>query len=273
MGTSMSGQGPKSNTPLLPPWAAPAQPNAPDDQNQTPPNTVIQPLTSVKNKRFKSFRENLGKFVDTGNSSNARKALKHYAKTSTGGGNTAKQRLSAVTTAGASLVSFLSGSGTLHSISYGQDRYISLHNLNGMSVDTAIDELTTALLPENGDADKIRVALNESLSEALQGFDEFNESAINVDLLSNMLVLYLSESIFLQVELDGGNAWEKASSPIARVQAEKDIRELIKSAVQVNMLEKMPEHLNTLSTDTIKSIQEDTITDVWQEWEAYNDNH
>src|SRR5512145_1632242 len=186
MGTSMSNKGPNKNAPLVPPWAD-AEPNQP----MPPP---------PEGPRFKAFRVNMGKFVKTGEAHYLHRALGEYARTTTGGVSTGARRFGATSNAGVNLfgvINDLRQGGTGQAISG-----IDLSTLTGKDVDYAIQQIVTALTPDNGDAEKIRAALNTALSEALEGTDEFDPSSISDDMLANIMIFYLRECIFEQVIMD-----------------------------------------------------------------------
>ena len=68
-----------------------------------------------------------------------------------------------------------------------------------------------ALTPENGDAEKIKAAINTALSEALEGLTEFDPTSISDEMLVNIMIFYLRESIFEQVVMDSDRAFQKGN--------------------------------------------------------------
>jgi len=54
---------------------------------------------------------------------------------------------------------------------------LDLAALNGQDTDIAIDMIVQALATEDGDSDRVRVAMNEALSECLEGYQEFDFGA------------------------------------------------------------------------------------------------
>ncbi|MDZ7970569.1 MAG: Qat anti-phage system associated protein QatB [Nostoc sp. DedSLP03] len=250
MGTSQSHPGPGGKSSLVPPWA--------DDQPQ-------QPLPTPQSLRFKPFRQAFGNFVSTGNPSALKSALGHYARKSTGGRTTAARRLGNTVKAGAALYHTLTGGG---SIADG-DVAIDVGSLAGMPSEAAINSITQALTPSGGDSDKIRSAMNCALAEALDGVAIFDPNAITDDMIINTMIVYVSESIFLQVVQDAGQAWIKADTPSQAIAAENSLRELIKVEVDIHMAPMFSGNARSLTKSQIARIQRDVINAVWSEWEKY----
>ena len=145
MGTSQSSSGPGGSSPLVPPWA--------DDEPQ-------KPIPKPPPIRFKGFRQSLGRFINTNNQSDLRSALGHYARKSTGGAGLASRRLGSVTSAGTSLYNVLS---SIAESRVPADISIDLEALTGQPSDIAIDIISRSLATNDGDADKIRTAMNRAL--------------------------------------------------------------------------------------------------------------
>ncbi|CAK8725215.1 Phycobilisome protein [Candidatus Electrothrix laxa] len=215
MGTSQSNPGPGGESPLVPPWA--------DDQPQ-------ESLPTPEPKRFKGFRQSLGSFVSSGDRNDLQRAIGHYARKATGGSGGAARRMGSVSKAGGSLF------GTLNGIPAepGEVR-VNLDSLSGLPCELAISAITNALTPENGDSDKIRIAMNHALAEALDGVEIFDSQSITDDVIIDTMISYLSESVFLQIVSDAGKAWNKAETPIQAMRAETELQELIKVVVDKHM--------------------------------------
>jgi hypothetical protein len=251
LGTSQSHPGLGGSSPLVPPWA--------DDQPQ-------KPLPSPDSARFQPFRRTFGKFVGTGNQSELKSALGHYARKGTGGRSTASRRLGNTTKAGAALYGALNGArggATTRSIAF------DIGALVGMPCELAIEKITQALTPIGGDTDKIRVAMGHALVEALDGITFFDSDAITDDVIVNTMIAYVAESIFLQVVQDAGKAWTKAETPIQQSVAENSLMELIKVEVDLHMNPMFAGNVRTLTNNQIISLQREVIEAVWSEWETY----
>lgn len=251
MGTSQSNPGPGGKSPLVPPWA--------DDQPQ-------RPLPPPQPARFKPFRQFLGSFVSGGGSNDLRRALGHYARKATAGSGNASRRMGSVTLGGGNLYGLLRGDSTF--VPPGETP-ISLDQLAGQPCELAIATITQALSTDGGDADKIRVAMNHALVEALDGVDTFDPSFITDDVIVDTMIGYLSESIFLQIVLDAGKAWNKAETAVQALRAESDLREVVKVVVDKHMAPRLDGKARSFTQSEIIQLERQVITEVWLEWESY----
>ena len=251
MGTSQSSSGPGGSSPLVPPWA--------DDEPQ-------KPLPTPPHARFKPFRQYLGRFLKTNNQSDLKSALGHYASKGTGGGGIASRRFGSVTNAGATLYGMLS---SLAESKVPPDALIDLDNLKGQPCDIAIDIITRSLATDDGDAEKIRVAMNHALVEALDGIAVFDPTNITDDIIITIMINYLSEAVFLQIVMDAGKAWTNAETATQAITAENTLRELIKVIVDKNMAPRLKKNTRTFTKQEMKTLQREVIKIVWIEWEGY----
>ena len=251
MGTSQSSSGPGGSSPLVPPWA--------DDEPQ-------KPLPTPPHARFKPFRQSLGRFLKTNNQSDLKSAIGHYARKGTGGGDLASRRLGSVTSAGARLYGMLS---SLAESKVPPDVLIDLDDLKGQPCDIAIDIITRSLATNDGDTEKIRVAMNHALVEALDGIVVFDPTNITDDIIITIMINYLSEAVFLQIVMDAGKAWTNAETATQAVTAENTLRELIKVIVDKNMAPRLKKNTRTFTKQEMKTLQREVIKIVWIEWEGY----
>lgn len=251
MGTSQSSSGPGSSSPLVPPWA--------DDEPQ-------KPLHTPPDARFAPFRRSLGRFLKTNNQSDLRSALGHYASKGTGGGDLASRRLGSITNAGATLYIMLS---SLAESKVPPDVLIDLDNLKGQPCDIAIDIITQSLATNDGDTEKIRVAMNHALVDALDGIAVFDPTNITDDIIITIMINYLSEAVFLQIVMDAGKAWTNAETATQAITAENTLRELIKVIVDKNMAPRLKKNTRTFTKQEMKTLQREVIKIVWREWEGY----
>jgi hypothetical protein len=251
MGTSQSSSGPGGSSPLVPPWA--------DDEPQ-------KPLPIPPRARFKPFRQSLGRFLKTNNQSDLKSALYNYAQKGTGGGGIASRRLGSATNAGARLYRLLS---SLAESKVPPDVLIDLDNLKGQPCDIAIDIITRSLATNDGDTEKIRVAMNHALVEALDGIAVFDPTNITDDIIITIMINYLSEVVFLQIVMDAGKAWTNAETATQAVTVENTLRELIKVIVDKNMAPRLKKNTRTFTKQEMKTLQREVIKIVWREWEGY----
>ena len=251
MGTSQSNPGLNNTCPLVPSWAE--DPNAP--QLTTP--------TELSTKRFNGFRRSLGSYVSNGESRYLRKALKHYAKTATGGGGVAAQRMSKMTTAGGVLFDTLTRQRT------SGEHSIDITRLTGKPCDEAISEIVNSIVAVDADSDKVRAAMNEALCSALDGMETFDANHITKDILTKTMVYYLSESVFIFIVNDAGKSWNKVTMGEDDIQRENELRALIESVVERFMEPKLEDRAFSLSSSEIVAIEKEVIEEVWEEWENY----
>lgn len=249
MGTSTSSKGPNNSSPLVPPWA---DVDGGGVGPTPPPN------------RFQGFRTALGKFVKTGNQSYLRSALRSYAATSTGGAAVGARRFGAMAAAGGNLYEALDQLRRDPS-----KAPVNLQQLIGRSTREVIDALVDWLVPENGDADRIRTALNDALSECLDGEDEFDFSHLTDDVLINTMITYVSNCVFEQIMLDSNRAFAKAETPEQAETAEHALSELVTVVTEKHMAPLIEGEIRTMSNADMQAAQIAAIKEVWREWEDY----
>lgn len=250
MGTSQSSPGPGGKSPLVPPWA--------DDQ---PAQSPQEPEA----RRFAPFRGKLGQAISSGNRSDLKSALGHYSRKASGGSSNAARRMGSVTKTGGSLFGVLSG----NLADVPPDAAINIDSLSGLSCDHAISEISHALAPDDGDGDRIRVAINYALAEALDGIETFNPESITDEIIIDTMLNYLSESIFLQITMDAGKAWNWADTPSQAIRLESDLKELVRVVVDQHMGSRLSDDIRSFSRSEMIQVERQAIIDVWKEWEAY----
>lgn len=249
MGTSTSSRGPGSASPLVPPWA---------DKDGQGPGPAPAP------QRFRGFRTSLGKFVSGGNAADLRSALGSYARTATGGRAVGPRRFGSMASSGGALFDVMSA------FRDGQDAAgLVLASLTGQDTDLVIEAIVRALVPADGDADRVRVAMNEALSECLKGLDEFDFAHITDDMIVDMMLTYVGHCVFEQIILDSRDAFAKAAASGRVEQAEKDLRALVRAATDKHMVPLLSGNMRTLNGRDIEGVQLRAIREVWSEWEAY----
>lgn len=172
--------------------------------------------------------------------------------------------MGAVTRSGTQLFSLLSNG----SISIDGKRF-NLNELNGLPYEDAIDQIAGFLATLDGDSEKIRIAMIEALSLALEDMEEFNSELINDDLLKLVMINYLTEAIFNQVLIDTGDAFNKADTYLQAIKAQNALHGLVKVIVDKNMTEKFGNSIQIIDENQMLTIQRETIREVFIEWESY----
>ena len=245
MGTSSSGKGPNSKSPLVPPWA-----------DATPGVPVPPP----EGKRFRSFRTEFGK-VAAGTGGSMAKALHKYASAATGGSSIGPRRFGPAYAAGADFARALAGvrvqtdAGTFN-----------LAALAGQPMDQAAQAIAEALAPQNADSDQVRSAIQESLAEVLGSDATFDPAAITTDQIVAMLVEFFSRILFQEISAAAGEAWKKAPNVERSTVTENDLLEVVRAAMDAHLAPRLTGDLSTLTRDQIATIERAALVDIWQAW-------
>ncbi|ENU42740.1 MULTISPECIES: hypothetical protein [Acinetobacter calcoaceticus/baumannii complex] len=251
MGTSTSSKGPNGKTPLVPSWA----------------NEQGGAIVCGIDNNLGDFRAYLGKAANKPsgpNGTNLRKAIGHYAKNATGGKSIAPKRYQKLIATGGSLFDLFK------SIQVGNDYLdLKISDLNGQSIDIVIDKIIEHLLVIDGDSERIRASLNQSLAECLNGEEDFDFNKISSDTIIDLMLRYTQEYLFQQIILDSRAAFDKADTPENIASLEEDLHSLIKSSVDKHMSTQLKDGTNSLTRKDIERIQMKALEDIWGEWESY----
>lgn len=248
MGTSTSSRGANNRSPLVPPWA-----------DVDGAGTGPEPETN----RFKGFRTSLGRFVQSGDRAHLSKAVQQYARSSTGGSAVGPRRFGAMAQAGAGLFDVLN--------QFRQDVArlpIDLRALQGRPTREVIEAIVDALVPENGDADRVRAAINEALASCLEGQQQYDFTEMSDELLIDVMVAYASLCVFEQIMQDSDRAFTKAETMEQADRAERTILELVKAVTDKHMRPLLDGHIATMTQDAMQQAQLAAIKEVWCEWEG-----
>lgn len=249
MGTSTSSKGSGRNTPLVPPWA--------DIDGQGP---GPEPEAG----RFRQFRAQLGRFASgTGSDDSLHRALGHYAR-ATGGSRVGPRRFGAMAQAGGDLFE------TLSALRDGQEvtrNGVTLSALDGMDTQAAIDAIVAALTPENGDSDRIMIAMREALSQCLEGLDDFDFASITDEMLVNLMLRYVQNCVFTAIVLESNEAFSKAPTATVAEQREAELRDLVAAVVDVEMQPLLNDDLRGITAADMTAVQLRAIGEVWAAWE------
>ena len=249
MGTSTSSRGPSNNNPLVPPWADVdgAGPGPTPDSN-----------------RFQGFRTTLGRYVASGDRNDLHKALGRYARTATGGAAVGPRRFGAMAQSGAAAVNLLNQLRADPAAAP-----VNLRGLSGRSTSEAIDALVDALVPENGDSDRIRTALNEALVVCLDGLATFDFTSITNDMLALLMVEYVAFCVFEDIVMSSKDAFAKTRDPDQARQSESHLLSLVKAVVDKHMRPLLTTSTASMSRSQLQAVQVNAIREVWREWEAF----
>lgn len=249
MGTSTSSKGANNRSPLVPPWA---------DVDGQGPGPKPEP------NRFQGFRTSLGRFVATGNGDELRKALRAYARTSTGGAANGPRRFGAMAQAGSGLFNAINALRTNPATAP-----FNLGALAGRSTRELIDALVEALVPINGDAERIRVALTEALVTCLDGVADFDFATITEDTIVELMVAYTTLCVFEQIVLDSNDAFTKAESAERARETEEELWELVQVTTDKHMQPLLKNQVGQMSQADMQAAELAAIKEVWTEWEGF----
>lgn len=251
MGTSASGKGPKSSSPLVPDHA---------DANPD------QPLPAPEGQRFRAFRTEFGRVAAGAAGASLRSAIRSYAREATGGSAVGPRRFGTAYTAGANLAQALAdlrGGGTGE-----QTTGVDLSRLQGQPIDYAAQELARALAPPNADAELIATAIQEAIAEALPEVEIFDPGTISNDELIHLLVEFFSRIIFQEITTTAGKAWDYSETPQQTTRLEADLLELVRVTVDKHLSPRLANGFSDLSRAQLEAIERAAIDEVWREWES-----
>lgn len=251
MGTSASSKGSGPDQSLVPPWA--------DD-------SPGEPLPELEPKRFRAFRRSFGAYLKSGRQADLDKALGHYARSATGGRGVGPRRFGAVYTSGSDLYSVLSSLGGDGELA--EARGIARDQLAGQPIDVVCQRLADALVPQNGDADKIREAMNEAMIEVL-GTVDFDPDRLDEDAVQGILGEYLSQTVFQEIVEEVGGTWSQAAAN-ATPEAESRLLETIRAVIEVTLGPQLDGRANVPRAE-IHRFMRKTLEDVWAIWEAHGE--
>lgn len=276
MGTSTSTKGPKGTNPLLPPWAEESEDlelRGSTGQTEVINNDDVQKVLtkpssiSIDKNRFLAVRRNFTKYLQSGERKALNASLANYSRSSGGGKGVAKKLASGVK-AGTGLMVILSGG----SVSNPSDsRSLSYKDLQGLTVDQAIDKLAEFLSPKDADSEYVRNALDEALSQTLEGEDVFNQIVFDNELLESIMNSYLSTLILNDVVNTVGDSWKNCGSPVIYAQRQNELDELISDIVNNKVYElfKQKGNINSMTAIEIITLQQELICESVQSWEKY----
>ena len=254
MGTSSRHPGSNDKSPLVPPHAD-AEPE--------------KPIPEALPKRFQQFRRKMGEFVKSGDSTSLNSGLRHYVNKATGGPAVGPRKFGSAYSAGGQLISALSalGGGQAIQVSeYETSVDIDLNSCIGKSIDEAIQILGDGLSPNGEESDKVRTAIVEALSESLEDCEVFDVSILNEDIYTSTIIHFLSEILFIDICIESGDAFGKATDSETLQAREISLREIIFSSVDKHLSPYLTDGISKLSRDQLKTIQLNAMKEVFLEW-------
>ncbi|WP_182084302.1 hypothetical protein [Aureimonas sp. ME7] len=252
MGTSSSSKGSGKDQPLVPPGTD-------DEPGKKVPEAVPQ--------RFRAFRRSFGKFLRDGERADLRRALGHYARTSTGGSEVGPRRYGSVYAAGGGLYDVLSSLGG--NGDGAAARGLAKDSLAGQPLDVVCQRIAEALAPEGADADRIRVSIDEAMLEVL-GEGDFDPNRLDAETIHRIIAEYLSQSVFQDIVEEVGGSWANAPDEARTPEAEAQLLELIRVVVDRELDARMPQGA-AMNGAGVSRLMRAAVDEVWREWEAFDE--
>ncbi|NKK72485.1 hypothetical protein GFM13_19290 [Rhizobium leguminosarum bv. viciae] len=252
MGTSSSSRGSGSKQPMVPPWA--------DDQPGSP-------VPAAPPKRFQAFRTSFGKYLKSGEAGDLRRSLGHYARTATGGSGVGPRRFGSVYNSGGDFYEVLKSLGGDGGTA--ADQGLSKDSLAGQPLDVVCQRLADVLAPENGDADRIREAIDEAMLEVL-GEGDFDPASLDDETVDRIMGEYLSQTVFQEIVEEVGGSWANAPDEKRTSAAEAELLELIRAVVDRNLGPKLADG-KTITKSDVQRFMRETVVEVWKEWESFDE--
>ncbi|MFE0759097.1 hypothetical protein ACFW16_34375 [Inquilinus sp. NPDC058860] len=145
---------------------------------------------------------------------------------------------------------------------------LSKASLTGQPLDVVCQQLAEALAPDNGDSDRIREAIDEAMLEVL-GDGDFDPERLDEETVHRILTEYLSQSVFQEIVEEVAGSWANAPDEKRTPEAESELLELIRVVVDKNLGPKLSGE--TLSKDDVHQFMREAVTEVWKEWESFDD--
>jgi hypothetical protein len=147
---------------------------------------------------------------------------------------------------------------------------VDLSGLVGKPLDYAAQEIARLLAPANADADRVTAAIQEAIAEALPDVEIFDPTSLSQDQLIAVMIEFLSRILFQQVVEDAASAWNKAPTAARTVEAEGQLLDLIKTAVDKHFSPSLAQTSKPLPAAQVERLQRQAMDEVWREWEAYS---
>jgi hypothetical protein len=145
---------------------------------------------------------------------------------------------------------------------------VDLSGLIGKPLDYAAQEIARLLAPANADADRVTAAIQEAIAEALPDVEIFDPTSLSQDQLIAVMIEFLSRILFQQVVEDAASAWNKAPTAARTVEAEGQLLDLIKTAVDKHLSPSLAQTSKPLPAAQVERLQRQAMDEVWREWEA-----
>lgn len=274
MGTSQSKRDPRPESPLVPPWAAPAgpppgpEPSPDPDEEDDEPQRADPPRQEelALPRRYASYRTSLREFVRSGDRNVATKALGHWARTSNGGASASVRRHGLPLAAGASALAALArafeGAGP-------ERGALDIRSFSGLPADEVANRIVAAFCPPGVlDQELARLAIEQALAGALEGLDTFDLQALDANAVKVAVRAFLAELVFLSAAGDAGRAFNAGDALVA-VKREREIRQLVREVVDVEATPVLGDASVPITTESMRTLLDRLLGVVLKEIEGW----
>lgn len=249
-----------SDSPLLPPEQLPDAPSQEGDSDNE-----YQPEIS-----WGGAKRTMGRFASGNLNGGARKVASAYVKAAGGARNAKNASRSGIKTA-RNIISFFGGISSTNIRTTLQNNDIQYE---GRSSSEVFDDIINVIAPTGSTREEAisRKAVIETFAElfSTDGFDIDSLDSFNGDTLKSMLQIYIGKYIYISIIDAMGYSILKNSSnnPDRVIRIETEMRDYIKSVVDMQFRDKSFSNVDRLSTNEITDITKDLFQHCFQVLEA-----
>lgn len=273
---------------MVPPWVPPlVQSVTPVVDNEIQPGPVppeLQPspvaptlLSAVPteiipvapNRRFGAARLSLGRFAQSDDHGDLRRAVGRYIRDGYGGSGTASRRFAGTSSTAAALHSVLSSTEAGHPAEQGSKLDPIL--LSGHSSREVMDAIIETVRPSDGtqDAEANRASIRDALCELLTKFQEADLLNLKSEEREFVVERFVAIDVFHRFVLDlGKTIQEKAPSASAALARLKEVKDYIKETISASF-RKLREKGYRMITGRIREIAQSSLRETMVIFEGY----
>ena len=273
MGTSASSNGPGSGISLDPAWLDDIDYSGADsfgeghvgenslDASQDKPNT----LNVAPRGRFSSARRNMGEYVRSGSNDSLRRSLGHYSRTGMGGAEVLSHRMRASAKVGSNFYGVFRS--LRDDLEFALGKVLSDLKAQGADAYQIISTIVDHVCPNGGSIDEVSLknSATAALSEYLEKHPNIDFCSLSDDQMWELTGTYVGNEIFDRVQMDIGQAFEKADINFSeRIIRMNSMRTFIQAdvAVQLNKIRE-----TELKTVNIEKLIQRTIQATFEVYE------
>jgi len=217
--------------------------------------------------RYRSFRRSFGEYLSGGGGRDKlEKSLGKFASQATGGSSVGPRRLGNVISSGGVF------GETLKSIANGNDvDGLDASRYTGKTVDQFAQAIAEFVSGDSPDADTINSAVQEAIECVLDLDVDFDPNALTDDNISQIMIEYLSQSIFQIVVNEAGDSWNRSSDVETAARCETEILDLTREHVEQSFASQVQNAGINLGSTAVERYMRAAAKHVWQTWERFDD--